>query len=66
LRRIALDGETVTARRQWRRGIGRYLLDSQLNLTKIPADDPLADAPVRPRSTSTLASSQDYTNGGPT
>jgi hypothetical protein len=47
LRRIALDGDTVTldASETWH---GRYLLDSELNLTKIPADDPLADAPVRP------------------
>ena len=47
LRRIALDGDTVTldASETWH---GRYLLDSQLNLTKIPADDPLADAGVRP------------------
>jgi len=54
LRRIALDGETVTldASETWH---GRYLLDSQLNLTKIPADDPLADASVRPVH-STLAS----------
>jgi hypothetical protein len=49
LRRIALDGETVTldASETWH---GRYLLDSQLNLTKIPADDPLADPSVRPSS----------------
>ena len=42
LRRIALDGDTVTldASETWH---GRYLLDSELNLTKIPADDPLAD-----------------------
>ena len=38
MRRIALDGDTVTldASETWH---GRYLLDSQLNLTKIPADD---------------------------
>ena len=55
LRRIALDGETVTldASETWH---GRYLLDSQLNLTKIPADDPLADPQVRPVSSSVLAS----------
>jgi hypothetical protein len=49
LRRIALDGETVTldASETWH---GRYLLDSQLNLTKIPADDPLADPSVQPSS----------------
>ena len=54
LRRIALEGETVTldASETWH---GRYLLDSQLNLTKIPADDPLADPAVRPTS-SVLAS----------
>jgi hypothetical protein len=54
LRRIALDGDTVTldASETWH---GRYLLDSQLNLTKIPADDPLAD-PVRPVHSSSLAS----------
>lgn len=54
LRRIALDGDTVTldASETWH---GRYLLDSELNLTKIPADDPLADTPVRPVH-STLAS----------
>ena len=47
LRRIALDGDTVTldASETWH---GRYLLDSQLNLTKIPDDGPLADAPVGP------------------
>jgi hypothetical protein len=47
LRRIALDGETVTldASETWH---GRYLLDNQLNLTKIPADDPLAEPAVRP------------------
>jgi hypothetical protein len=47
LRRISLDGETVTldASETWH---GRYLLDNQLNLTKIPADDPLAESPVRP------------------
>jgi len=51
LRRIALDGDTVTldASETWH---GRYLLDNQLNLTKIPADDPLADAAVRPQSSS--------------
>jgi hypothetical protein len=55
LRRIALDGDTVTldASETWH---GRYLLDSQLNLTKIPADDPLADDPVRPVHSSILAS----------
>jgi hypothetical protein len=56
LRRIALDGDTVTldASETWH---GRYLLDSQLNLTKIPADDPLAaDSSVRPVSSSFLAS----------
>ena len=55
LRRIALDGETVTldASETWH---GRYLLDSQLNLTKIPADDPLADPHVGPVSSSVLAS----------
>ena len=54
LRRIALDGDTVTldASETWH---GRYLLDNQLNLTKIPADDPLADAAVRPQ-TSSVAS----------
>jgi hypothetical protein len=47
LRRIALDGDTVTldASETWH---GRYLLDSQLNLTKIPDDGPLAETPVRP------------------
>ena len=55
LRRIALDGDTVTldASETWH---GRYLLDSQLNLTKIPADDPLSDTEVRPASSSVLAS----------
>jgi hypothetical protein len=55
LRRIALDGETVTldASETWH---GRYLLDSQLNLTKIPADDPLGESPVRPAHSSVLAS----------
>jgi hypothetical protein len=55
LRRIALDGDTVTldASETWH---GRYLLDSQLNLTKIPADDPLADPTVRPAPSSVLAS----------
>ena len=55
LRRIALDGNTVTldASETWH---GRYLLDSQLNLTKIPADDPLADSSVGPVSSSVLAS----------
>jgi hypothetical protein len=55
LRRIALDGDTVTldASETWH---GRYLLDSQLNLTKIPADDPLGDDPVRPVQSSVLAS----------
>jgi hypothetical protein len=55
LRRIALDGDTVTldASETWH---GRYLLDNQLNLTKIPADDPLADDPVRPVHSSILAS----------
>jgi hypothetical protein len=55
LRRIALDGDTVTldASETWH---GRYLLDSQLNLTKIPADDPLADPAVRPVHSSILAS----------
>ena len=54
LRRIALDGDTVTldASETWH---GRYLLDNQLNLTKIPADDPLADAALRPQ-TSSVAS----------
>jgi hypothetical protein len=54
LRRIALEGDTVTldASETWH---GRYLLDSQLNLTKIPADDPLADPSARPAS-SVLAS----------
>lgn len=47
LRRIALDGDTVTldASETWH---GRYLLDSQLNLTKIPDDGPLAESSVRP------------------
>jgi hypothetical protein len=55
LRRIALDGETVTldASETWH---GRYLLDSQLNLTKIPADDPLADPSGRTTQSSILAS----------
>jgi hypothetical protein len=55
LRRIALDGETVTldASETWH---GRYLLDSQLNLTKIPADDPLADPSGRSTQSSILAS----------
>ena len=54
LRRIALDGDTVTldASETWH---GRYLLDSQLNLTKIPADDPLSDS-VQPAHSSVLAS----------
>jgi hypothetical protein len=54
LRRIALDGETVTldASETWH---GRYLLDSQLNLTKIAPDDPLSDA-VRRDHSSVLAS----------
>ena len=54
LRRIALDGDTVTldASETWH---GRYLLDNQLNLTKIPADDPLGEPSVRPQS-SVLAS----------
>ena len=40
LREISLEGETVTldASETWH---GRFLLDSQMNLTKIPADDPL-------------------------
>jgi hypothetical protein len=55
LRRIALDGDTVTldASETWH---GRYLLDSQLNLTKIPADDPLADPSGRTTQSSILAS----------
>src|SRR5687767_5429386 len=53
LRRIALDGDTVTldASETWH---GRYLLDSQLNLTKIPADDPLADPSGRTTQSSIL------------
>jgi hypothetical protein len=52
---IALDGDTVTldASETWH---GRYLLDSQLNLTKIPADDPLADPSGRTTQSSILAS----------
>ena len=44
---------TLDASETWH---GRYLLDSQLNLTKIPADDPLGESPVRPTHSSVLAS----------
>jgi len=45
LKRIELEGDTVTldATETWH---GRFLLDSQLNLTKIQPDDPLFDARV--------------------
>lgn len=53
LRRIAVDGDTVTldASETWH---GRYLLDGDLNLTTIPADEPLAGD--RPGHSSVLAS----------
>jgi hypothetical protein len=45
LRRIALDGESVTldAEETWH---GRFLLDSRMNLTKISEDDPRANSPI--------------------
>ena len=45
LRRIALDGESVTldAEETWH---GRFLLDSRMNLTKISEDDPRASSPI--------------------
>lgn len=42
LRRITLDGDSITldATETWH---GRFLLDSEMNLTKIDADAPLGD-----------------------
>lgn len=45
LRRIALDGDSVTldAEETWH---GRFLLDSQMNLTKLAESDPRANSPI--------------------
>ena len=45
LRRITLDGESVTldAEETWH---GRFLLDSRMNLTKLSEDDPRANSPI--------------------
>jgi hypothetical protein len=56
LRKISLEGESVTldATETWH---GRFLLDSRMNLTKLPDDDPRSGSPLTGEHTKSVLAS---------